>query len=244
MPAVMSATLSSRRRSVMASTSMPSMPSVPLISASPSFSARTTGSMPAAAKASAVGSSTPLGVAHHTLAQQRQRAVGERSKITGTAETAVLVHHRRDPGVDHGDIGLQGLLPDPGATGGERRDAQQGQGAHHLPLDLGPRAGGVRTDQAALQPGAQLDRDVPGGQGPESGGDAVVRFMIIGERLDHRSGAADLGQRLVGDHDRCVVPGYRDHLSHRQRSETDHDRVLFHGSIRQRGRQPGQRRDR
>ena len=34
----------------MASTSMPSMPSVPLISASPSFSASTTGSMPAAAQ--------------------------------------------------------------------------------------------------------------------------------------------------------------------------------------------------
>ncbi len=44
--AVMSATVSSLRRSVMASTSMPSMPSVPLISARPSFSRSCTGSMP------------------------------------------------------------------------------------------------------------------------------------------------------------------------------------------------------
>ncbi len=146
------------------------------------------------------GQQDAVGIADHALAHQRQRAMGERSKITGAAEAAVLVHHRRDPGVDHGHVGLQGLLADAGAAGGQRRDAQQGQGADHLPLDLGPGAGGVRTDQAALQPAAQLDRDVPGGQGAEAGGDAVVRFMIIGERLDHRPGPAYLGQRLVGDH--------------------------------------------
>ncbi len=38
---------------------MPSIPSVPLISASPSFSRRVTGSIPAAASASAAGRSTP-----------------------------------------------------------------------------------------------------------------------------------------------------------------------------------------
>ena len=44
--AVTSAAVTSRRRSVMARTSMPSIPSVPLISARPSFSARVTGAMP------------------------------------------------------------------------------------------------------------------------------------------------------------------------------------------------------
>ena len=43
----------------MASTSMPSMPSVPLISARPSFSANCTGLIPATAYASAVGRRSP-----------------------------------------------------------------------------------------------------------------------------------------------------------------------------------------
>jgi hypothetical protein len=46
--------------SVMASTSMPSMPSVPLISASPSFSASATGLIPASAMASAAGLRVPV----------------------------------------------------------------------------------------------------------------------------------------------------------------------------------------
>ena len=57
--AVMSATWSSPRRSVIASTSMPSMPSVPLMSARPSFSRSRTGSMPAAARACAAGIRSP-----------------------------------------------------------------------------------------------------------------------------------------------------------------------------------------
>ncbi len=57
--AVTSAVRSSRSRSWQASSNWPSMPSVPLISASPSFSASVTGVRPAAASASAAGSSTP-----------------------------------------------------------------------------------------------------------------------------------------------------------------------------------------
>ena len=57
--AEMSAVLSSIRRSSIASTSMPSMPSVPLISARPSLAASWTGSRPAAASASAAGIRVP-----------------------------------------------------------------------------------------------------------------------------------------------------------------------------------------
>ena len=74
---------------------MPSMPSVPLISARPSFSASTTGvdaGAPRAPRPSAV--STPSRVADDALAHQRQRAVGQRGEVAGAAEAAVLVHHR------------------------------------------------------------------------------------------------------------------------------------------------------
>ena len=57
--AVMSAVRSSISRSWQASTSIPSMPSVPLISARPSFSRRVTGSISAAASASAAGRREP-----------------------------------------------------------------------------------------------------------------------------------------------------------------------------------------
>ena len=59
MAAEMSAVFSSIRRSSIASTSMPSMPSVPLISARPSLATSWTGSRPAAARASAAGIRVP-----------------------------------------------------------------------------------------------------------------------------------------------------------------------------------------
>ena len=69
---------------------MPSMPSVPLISARPSLASSVSGSMPAAASASAAGAS-PVD-AHLALADQRQRAVGERREVAARAERAVLGH--------------------------------------------------------------------------------------------------------------------------------------------------------
>jgi hypothetical protein len=41
--------------------------------------------------------------------------------------------------------------------------------------------------------GPERDRDVPGGQRAEAGGDAVVRLVIGGQGLDHLAAALDLG---------------------------------------------------
>jgi hypothetical protein len=62
-------------------TSMPSMPSVPLISARPSFSASTIGVMPASASASRAGCSTPSAVrtSPSPMAASAQCASGARS---------------------------------------------------------------------------------------------------------------------------------------------------------------------
>ena len=75
--------------------------------------------------------------------------------------------------------------------GGERLQPQEHQRADHLALDPRAHAGGVRTDQAALQLGAQLGADVADGERAEAGGDAVDRLGLGGERVDHGAGLGD-----------------------------------------------------
>ena len=65
----------------MASTSIPSMPSVPLIRARPSFSRRMSGSMPAATSASRAGTILPVGIADVALADGRDGQVSKRCEI-------------------------------------------------------------------------------------------------------------------------------------------------------------------
>jgi hypothetical protein len=133
-----------------------------------------------------------VAVADLALAHHHERAVRQRGEITGAAERAVIADHRGDPGAEDSGVRPGGLQPDPGAPGGEGRQPQQHQRADHLALDLGAGPGGVRADQAALQRGTRLDRDVPGGKRPEPGGDAVVRLGVVGERLDDLAAAGDL----------------------------------------------------
>ena len=166
---------SRRRRSREASASMPSIPSVPLIRARPSFSCSATGVIPAAASASRGRAQFAGRVAHHALAHGRQRAVRQRGQVSRAAQRAVLVDDRGESGVEQGGVGLGGLQPHAGAAGGQGRQPQQHQRTDDLALDLRSGAGRVRADQAALQLRPGLDRDVPGGQRAEAGGDAVVR---------------------------------------------------------------------
>ena len=201
--AAMSAVRSSIRRSLIASTSMPSMPSVPLISARPSLAASSTGARPAAASASAAGISVPVGVAHLALAHQRQRAVRQRRQVAGAAQRAVLAHDRRDPvrrAARRAAARSPRRMPVCPVASVESRSSISA--AHHLALDLGPGAGGVRADQRALQLGAHLGRDVPGGQRTEAGGDAVRRRRRRGQLLDDRPRALHRGDRVLAEHHR------------------------------------------
>ena len=66
------------------------MPSVPLISASPSLARNVTGAIPAAA----------IAVGAFALAHQRQRDMGQRSEVAAGAERTVLEHRRDDVGVE------------------------------------------------------------------------------------------------------------------------------------------------
>ena len=140
----------------MARASIPSIPSVPLMRARPSFSASTTGAMPAAASASAASTQRPPADAHLAFAHRGEGAVRERGEVAGAAERAVLAHDRGDAGVEQRGVGLDGGAAHAGAAGHERREAQQHERAHDLALDLGAGAGGVRADEARLQLGAAV----------------------------------------------------------------------------------------
>jgi hypothetical protein len=171
------------------------------------------------------GPQHPVGVAHLALTGQGQRAVRERREVPRATQRPVLRHHRGDPGVEYGRVRTGGLRPDAGPPGRERREPQQHQRAHHLPLDLRARARGVRADQAALQLRAPVARNVPGGQRAEAGGHAVVRVDVAGERVDHPAAVLDPGLRLRGQDGPGPVPGHGEDVGGGQRPDADGDGV-------------------
>ena len=155
--AEMSASTSSRSRSASARTSCPSMPSVPLIRARPSFSARTIGSRPCALSASAAATSSPSAVrtcpspmiASATCASGARSPEQPRLPYSWTTGVRPAESSRR--------VGLGDLGAHPGAAGGQGRQPQQHHRPDDLALDLGPGPCGVGANQAALQLGSELD---------------------------------------------------------------------------------------
>ena len=137
-------------------TSMPSMPSVPLRRASPSFSRSSTGRDAVLGEQLTGGPHGAVGPLGLALAHQRERAVGQRREVAGAAEGAVLVDDRGDPGVQHVGHGLRDLGPHAGVAGADGLQPQEHQRADDLPLHARPHAGGVRADDVALELGAQL----------------------------------------------------------------------------------------
>ena len=213
MAAVMSAARTRTWRSARASTSIPSMPSVPLMRASPSLARRVTGSMPAAASARGA----------LALADEGQGHVGQGGQVPAGPERAVLVHDGGDAGVEQGDDGVDHHRPHPRVAHGQGPGPQQHHGPHDLGLDQRPHAGGVRADEPPLQLLPPLGRDGRVGQRPEAGGDAVDGLVGGGVGLDD-GGAA--GQRLAGvvtDRHLGAVAGDAHHLGRGQPGGADDD---------------------
>ena len=104
--AVTSAMVNRWPRSSMASRSMPSMPSVPLISARPSLAASVDRGEPGGVQGVGAGDPVTVLAEHPALAEQHQRAVGQRGQVAGGAERAVLGHPRGDVVVEQVDQGL------------------------------------------------------------------------------------------------------------------------------------------
>ncbi len=166
-----------------------------------------------------------LGVA---LAHERERTVGQRGEVAGAAEGAVLVDDRGDPGVEHVGHGLRHGGAHPGVAGGDGLEPEEHQGADDLALDARAHAGGVRADDVALELGAQLGTDVPGGEGAEPGGHPVDGFGLGGQRVDDLAGAGECVERLAGQLDPCVAAGNGDDVLGGGTGRPHHDSVHIH----------------
>ena len=178
------------------------MPSVPLISASPSFSASIDRLRARPRRsASAAGQQRAGGVADRALAHQRQRAVRQRGEVAGAAEAAVLVDHRgdarRSAASTYACRRRSARTPVRPVARVEIRSSIRARTTSRSTSGPEPAAcERIRLRCSRVRGGA---RDVPGGQRAEPGGDAVVRLGVVGQRLDDRPGTPDLGPRLSLD---------------------------------------------
>ena len=168
----------------MASTSMPSIPSVPLISARPSLAISVTGSMPASASACAAGTGVPPGSATSPspISTSAQCASGARSPLAPSepcsGTTGVI------PALSSASIVSATTRAGAGAAHRERARPQQHHRPHDLGLDRRAHAGRVRAHQRALELLAPLGRDRDVGERAEAGRDAVGGLVAVGEPRD------------------------------------------------------------
>ena len=181
-----------------------------------------------------------VGGTDSALTGHRERDVCERRQITRATEAAELVDHRRDPRRQQVGVRLRHLGPHTRASRGERGQAQQHQRTDDLALHLGTGSRRVRADQAALQLGSHLLRDVPGGERAEAGRHAVHRAGVGGEVLDARPRARDLGEGVVGEADPVAAACDVDDVLDRDGSEADLDEIgglggERHGGLRRKG---------
>ncbi len=178
------------------------MPSVPLISASPSLAASSTGVRPAAASASAAGIRVPAAsrTSPSPISASAQCDSGARSPEQPSepySRTTGVMPWVSSPA---SSCAVSRRMPVWPVASVESRSSISA--ADHLALDLGAGAGGVRAHQRPLQLGAHLGRDVPGRERAEAGRDAVRRGGRRGELLDHRPGPVDRRHRVRGQLDR------------------------------------------
>jgi len=146
------------------------MPSVPLMSARPSFVSSLTVFNLAGGPAAAGP------VQHLAFADQRETDMGEWGEVSAAADRAVARHYGRDSLVQHPDQRIGEQRPY------ARQTHRQGAGTeqHRRPDDLGihrrPNTGRVRPDERQLQLRLAERRDARAGQGPKTRRHAVDRF--------------------------------------------------------------------
>jgi|GEM_PF-4340198 len=165
-------------------------------------------------------------VADLPLADQCEGDVRQGGEVARAPEAAVLAHDRGEPRVEQPRERLDDLQAHAGVAGHQGAQAHQHHRAGDLTLDLGTRAGSVRTDQGALQLGPLLDGDVPGRQRTEAGRHAVRRLVTGRQRLDVVAGPDHRGPGTLGQLDPRLSPGDRDDVGERQGVGPDQDRAL------------------
>jgi hypothetical protein len=85
-----------------------------------------------------------------------------------------------------------------------------------------------RADDVALQLGTQLGTDVTGGEGAESGGDAVDGLGLGGQRVHDPAGGGEGRDGLVGELDPGAVAGHGDDVIGSGTGRPHHDCLHIH----------------
>ena len=183
-------------RSWVASTSIPSIPSVPLISASPSLAPSASGSAPLAASASAPSIRSPSGLvaSPSPISTSAQWASGARSPLAPSEPCSGTTGVT--PALSSASIvsATSGRAPERPIASVRARSSIIAR--TDLALHRRAHAGGVRADERALQLLAPLVGDRHVGQRPEAGRDAVGRLRRRpGGRRRRRSPPSPRGRR-------------------------------------------------
>ena len=165
---------------------MPSIPSVPLISARPSL-AEHRGLDPrrrerACRRRRPVSPREP-GPRRASPGRRPPAGPGRRS-----LQRAVLGDDRVDAGLEHRQHRLGEHGPRARAAHRERTGTKEEHRPHHLALDRRAHAGGVRADQRALQLDAAIGGDRRLRERSEPGRHAVGGLLGVGEARDDRGG--------------------------------------------------------
>ena len=216
------------------------MPSVPLMSASPSFARSTTGSRPAPASASPAGVDLPS-LDDVALADHHQRAVGERGEVAARTERAVLGHDGRQAGVEQRHLLVDEQRAGTRSAHRQAPGAQQEHRPHDLALDRLAHAGGMRADERDLELAVRSWGITVSAERAEPGGDAVDRLIAGDEAVDERRRPDHLLTCRVGERDGRVVAGDGDDVGDRQPGAPDLDRSHLAKLCQMRGRRSAPR---
>ena len=226
-----------------ASTSMPSMPSVPLISARPSFSASSTGRDPgrgAAPRRPGAARRSASRTSPSPISASAQCASGARSPEQPSEPYSW--HDRGDAGVEHArrrPARSRGRTPVRPVASVDSRSSISARTTSRS--TSGPEPAACERIRRALQLGAPLERDVPGGQRAEAGRDAVVRpsssasASTTGAAAPRSRRAPPRTARTGG-----AVPGDGDDVVRGERADADADgaQACDPWDTRRRGRGP------
>jgi hypothetical protein len=85
----------------------------------------------------------------------------------------------------------------------------------------------MAADEAALQAGAAVDRDVSRRERAEPGRDAVVRPRVLGQRLDDPAAGGHGGERVLRQLDPGSVPCHSQDVVRARRGGPERDAACY-----------------
>ena len=168
--------------------------------------------------------------AHPSLAEERQRQVGERGEVAARPHRAAARHDRQHLLVEQREQGLDHLRPHARVAAGQGVGAQQEHAAHRGVAQRLPHSGGVREEEPLLEECQLVVGDAHPRQVAEAGVDAVDRLAARDRPLDRGAPGRHPLARRRRQRARVAGQGHRAELVQGETRAVDLDHES-HGSI-------------